>query len=143
MNKPILGLDVRLDASGRMQAWRAVLADAKDPRRFSEHLVRIPSSAGYIRPPMHPVHGDLTILPFNCEEQAKTIAELVRNGGGDAIAMAACHEGSPLERMLVWNGIQAEFVRVEMPADDTLDDPYYIGGEAGHEIAAISRGKKG
>ena len=139
MNPPILGLDVRLDASGRMQAWRAVLADAEDPRRFWEHLVRLPASAGYIRPPVHPIHGDLTALPLNCEDQARSIAERVREAGGERVRMASCHEGSPLERMLLWNGVQADFVRVDMPSDDTLDDPYYIGGEAGHEIAAISR----
>lgn len=136
---PVIGMDVRIDEKGRLQPWRIVVTTLEKPRRYSEYLMRLPGGLKYLTPPNHHVHGYLMQLPAEAEKAVKVLsAQVLRMGVSSAYA-ASAHLNGVASELLAWNGVNIIPVDVHMPHDATLDDPFGIGEESGHEIANIVR----
>jgi len=134
---PVIGMDVRIDERGRLQPWRVVVTSAEKPTEPVEYVMRLPSGMRYLTPPNHHVHGDLTELPETAADQMRRVATSVTAMGTNTAYAASAHIDGMASHLLAWHGVNLEPVDVDMPHDATLDDPYGIGEESGHEIAHI------
>lgn len=136
---PAIGLDARQDEFGVLQPWRALLAFPGACRHATEHLFRLPEGRSYRQPTACPRLGNLFELPSSLEEQASRIVEVVRERGFQAVTMATDHKGGPLHQLLAANGFAIDFQDVHFDADGFCDDPFYLQGEAGHEVAHLAK----
>lgn len=134
---PILGFDIRIDEKGRLQPWRVVLTTLERRHQHRETLMALPSSQRYLTPPNHLVHGDLTEIGTNAHDALASVSAQIHAMGRTTVHVDSTHVTGVAASLLAWNGINLAPVDVDMPHDATLDDPYAIGGEAGHEIANI------
>lgn len=139
MRTPLIGMDVRMDEEGRIQPWRVVIANGSRPWEHYEYLVRLPAGMLYMTEPYNLVHGDLTELDETLEPQVAKMVERLRAMGASGIRMSSSRLDTTVERMLAWNGFEATGYDIDVPFDDVLEDPYSIGGEAGHDIANLAR----
>lgn len=97
----------------------------------------LPLSQRYLTPPIHPHHGDLTEIGVTAYDALEGLSYDILAMGQSTIHVDSTHLIGIAASLFAWNGINLSPVDVEMPHDGTLDDPYAIGGEAGHEIANI------
>lgn len=135
---PAIGFDSRQDEYRALQPWRAVLAFPGSCTYATEFLMRLPSSVRYRQPTVCSVYGDLFAFSHTVEDQADAIARQVRAGGYDAVIVAEDQSASTMVMILRRNGIRIETADVHFPRDNTTDDPFYLQGEAGHEIAHLA-----
>lgn len=134
---PIVGMDVRIDEKGRLQPWRIVLTTLECRLEHRELLMALPPNQRYLTPPNHHVHGDLTELPTRAEDAIGDLSRIILGMGANAAYVDSSHTSGMAASLFAWHGVNLLPVDVDMPHDATLDDPYSIGGEAGHEIANI------
>lgn len=139
MKPPLVGMDVRMDEEGRVQPWRVVIANGARPWEHYEYLIRLPDGLLYMTEPYNLVHGDLTELEETLEPQVGRMVERLRAMGATRLRLSASRMETTVERMLAWNGFGTTGHDIDVPFDDVLDDPYSIGGEAGHDIANLAR----
>lgn len=134
---PMLALDVKMDANGRLQPWRAVLAFPHAIHRHREYLMRLPDGQ-YWTPPGDDVRGSYLDLPIDVATQAKSIVAVLREAGCCAVRIPSWLTETSLARLLGVDGIAFETLDMHVPADAQLDDMYGIGGGPGHQIAHMA-----
>jgi hypothetical protein len=139
MKAPVIGMDVRMDEKGRIQPWRVVVANGWRPWEHYEYLIRLPEGLLYMTQPFNLLHGDLTLLEHRLEPQVAKIAERLRAMRATSVLMSSSRMDTTVERLLTWHGFTTVGHDIDMPFDDVFDDPYSIGGEAGHDIANVVR----
>lgn len=137
--KPIIGMDVRIDEKGRLQPWRVVLTTLDRPERQKEYLMRVPAGLRYLTELQDPQYGSIMAMPSEAGVQFKLLAERIDGMGASQVYAADAHLQGPASTMLAWHGISILPVKVEIEAGEELNDPFNIGGEAGHEIGTIVR----
>lgn len=135
--KPMLGMDMKIDARGVVQPWRAVLAFKNEMTKSHEFLMRLPDDTKYMTPPGDVAHGAFTQLPHTVEDQAIAIAELLRSRGKDSVLTNDWPVENTLLAALARHGITFEQLKVAFPDHNYLDNPWGIGGAAAHEIANL------
>ena len=135
MNTAILGVDERMDDQGRRHPWRIAVIG-----RELRHIVvtALPRGVVFIQNPRHPVHGDLTRIERCVADGVVQLIERLADAGVGRVEMAEMQRGATVARMLELNGIEIRYHEVEYQGD-LREDPFSIGGDAGHEIAIVER----
>lgn len=136
-DSPVIGYDSVTDFDGVRHPWRVVVAFQDGVSAPKEWLVRIPEGE-YQTSTMHPVHGDLTKLPFTSEQQAEAICLAMRLMGHDVTRDAWQSSENAVERRLEELGVLLHCIVVAEPDDPAdYDDVQGIGGLAGHEVSNL------
>lgn len=135
----IVGIDSRMDEFGDSHPWRIVMADAEDPMVRRQHQVRLPSTKRYISAPRHPLYGDLTI---EGRDPSLVYDDLARDAYGET-CIVSTDASDMAVRSMIWHGIDLRTTKVHPRINGVADDPYSLGGDAGHQVANIAKTLKG
>lgn len=134
---PMLAMDVKMDAEGRLQPWRVVLAFPNSIHRHREYLMRLPRGQ-YWTPPGDDVRGSYLELPLDVESQSNSIMEVLGDAGCRVVRIPSWLTGTSVARLLGSGGISFETLDMHVPTDVELDDTHGIGGGPGHQIAHMA-----
>lgn len=135
---PAIGVELNIDSNGASHIWRAVLAFPDDYTAATEHLVRMRHPGPYLFSPIHPLAGDLTEYESTPEEQADAISDALKERGYDTVVGPEVLAQNHFAELLEARGISVRGIEIDIPSDLHLDDPFGIGGAAGHEIAHLA-----
>lgn len=135
---PAIGVELNIDSTGAPHIWRAVLAFPNEYTASTEHLMRMPHPGPYLLSPIHPLAGDMTEYLGTPEEQADAIADALKERGYDTVVGTEVLAQNHFAELLEARGISVKGIEIDIPSDLHPDDPFGIGGGAGHEIAHLA-----